>query len=499
MRITHIAAEFAPIAKAGGLGEVVTGLCRQLSLQHEDVEIILPKYSFIPHHLLTNLSKEKFEFPCLEASRFHTNTMWSAKVENCQLHLLETGHPSGYFQRPHIYGYPDDLAKFIYFSKAALEYLKLRGEKIDILHLHEWHTALCAPLVKEEMAQDLRVRSVIFTIHNLEYQGKCIPKDLDSIGISGKKYLLPERLQDNVHADTLNLLKGALVYADAITTVSPTYAQEILTPHFGCHLQQTLLQNKKKLSGILNGIDQKLWDPSSDASIQERFSGQDSLIQIEHAKTANKAALASQFKLDAAKRPWIGAVTRLVPQKGPELLEEALHFTVQSGGVFLLLGSSPIDSIQEHFEALKNRYENHPQVLIQLDYNEPLAHQIYAALDFTLIPSHFEPCGLTQLISMRYGTIPIVRSTGGLKDTVIDYDDYKVPNASRNGFTFSNTKELEATLQRAFALQKKDPDSFHSLIKRAMQRDSGWKKPAAAYRQLYLTCTPKATQPLFSV
>ncbi len=499
MRIIHIAAEFAPIAKAGGLGEVVTGLCRQLSLQHEEVEIIIPKYSFIPDHLLQNLAKEKFEFPCLEASRFHANTMWSAKVENCQLHLLETDHPSGYFQRPQIYGYPDDLAKFLYFSKAALEYLKLRGEKIDILHLHEWHTALCAPLVKEEMAQQLQVRSVIFTIHNLEYQGKCVPKDLDSLGVPGKKYLQPSRLQDNVHPDTLNLLKGAIVYSDAITTVSPTYAQEILTPHFGCHLQQTLLQNKQKLQGILNGIDQKLWDPSKDPSIKAHFSADDSLMQIEQAKTANKMVLAKKFGLDMAKRPWIGAVTRLVPQKGPELLEEALHYTIQSEGVFLLLGSSPIDSIQEHFEALKKRYKDHPQVLIQLDYDEPLAHQIYAALDFTLIPSHFEPCGLTQLISMRYGTIPIVRSTGGLKDTVLDYDDYKVPNASRNGFTFSNPKELQAVLQRAFALQKKDLDSFHSLMKRAMQRDSSWKKPAAAYRQLYLTHVPEARQPLYSI
>lgn len=490
MRIIHIAAEFAPIAKAGGLGEVVTGLCRQLALQHEDVEIILPKYSFIPDHLLQNLSKEKFEFPCLEGSRSHTNTMWSAKVENCQLRLLETDHPSGYFQRPHIYGYPDDLAKFIYFSKAALEYLKVRREKIDILHLHEWHTALCAPLVKEEMTKELQVRAVAFTIHNLEYQGKCAPKDLDSIGIPGEKYLLPSRLQDNVHSDSLNLLKGAIVYSDVLTTVSPTYAQEILTPRFGCHLQQTLLENKRKLRGILNGIDQKLWDPSRDTSIKAHFSAEDSLMQIDQAKTANKAAIASLFNLDKTRRPWIGAITRLVPQKGPELLEEALHYTLQSGGVFLLLGSSPIDSIQEHFKTLKERYKDHPQVLIQLNYDEPLAHQIYAALDFTIIPSHFEPCGLTQLISMRYGTIPIVRSTGGLKDTVFDYDDYKVPNASRNGFTFSTPKELTAALQRAFALQTKDPDSFHSLIKRAMQRDSSWKKPAAEYKKLYTTCTP---------
>jgi starch synthase len=496
MRIIHIAAEFAPFAKAGGLGEVVTGLCRQLTREYEEVEIILPKYSFIPSHLLQNLNKEKFEFPCMEKGRFHANTMWSAQAENCRLYLLETDHPDGYFERPHIYGYPDDLARFIYFSKAALEYLKVRGEEIDILHLHEWHTALCAPLVKEDLARELNVRSVIFTIHNLEYQGKCDPKDLDALGISGKKYLTPDRLQDNIHPQNLNLLKGAIVYSDAITAVSPGYAQEILTPLFGCHLDSTLLKHKGKLTGILNGIDEKLWDPSKDPSLTAHFSAEHSLFQIDQAKTANKEALAKRFHLASKKRPWVGAVTRLVPQKGPEMLEEALHYTLQSGGVFILLGSSPIEAVQEHFEALKERYNGNRQVLLQLNYDEPLAHQIYAALDFSLIPSHFEPCGLTQLISMRYGTIPIVRSTGGLRDTVFDYDNYKVPSASRNGFSFLRPKELQATLQRAFALLKDDPDSFHSLMKRAMQTDSSWKKPAAEYKKLYLAVSKK-TQPVF--
>lgn len=496
MRIIHIAAEFAPFAKAGGLGEVVTGLCRQLALEHEEVEIILPKYSFIPPYILQNSVKETFEFSCMEGAAFHTNKMWSVKAENCHLHLLETDHPKGYFDRPQIYGYPDDLAKFIYFSRAALEYLKIKGETIDILHLHEWHTALCAPLVKEEMARDLNVRSVVFTIHNFEYQGKCVPKDLDSIGVVGKKYLDPNRLQDNLHPHSLNLLKGAIVYSDAITAVSPSYAQEILTLQFGCHLDSTLIKYKDKLKGILNGIDQKLWDPAKDLSIASPFSGQDSLRQIAQAKKANKEALAKTFGLSADKRPWVGAVTRLVPQKGPELLEEALHQTIQAGGTFLLLGSSPIESLQKHFEKLKERYMGHGQVLLQLDYNEPLAHQIYAALDFTLIPSHFEPCGLTQLISMRYGTIPIVRATGGLKDTVFDYDNYQVPSASRNGFLFSRPKEFAAVLQRAFALQKEDPDSFLSLIKRAMQIDSSWKKPADEYRKLYIAVLKKSQTPI---
>lgn len=487
MRIVHIASEFAPIAKAGGLGEVLTGLCRQLVSEFEEVDIILPKYRFISKDLLPNLQKT-FDFRCVENGEIYLNRAWLSEVENCRLHLLETDHPEDFFGRPHIYGYPDDLARFIYFSRAALEYLKLQGRPIDILHLHEWHTALCAPLVKEEMKQDLSVKAVVFTIHNLQYQGQCAPKDLDLIGLDGNRYLDPSRLQDDLYPESINLLKGGIVYADAVTTVSPTYAQEILTPPFGFHLDRTLLKYKKKITGILNGIDQKLWDPATDHHLNAHFSANDSLVHIEEAKLANRQFLAKTFHLDPTKRPWIGGVTRLVPQKGPELFEEAIEYTLKRGGVFILLGSSPIHALQHHFEKLRERYQSNPQVLLELTYNETLAHQIYAALDFTLIPSHFEPCGLTQLISLRYGTLPIVRSTGGLKDTVFDCDDYTVTTRLRNGFTFLHPKEMSATLERAFALQKQDPATFQVLIKRGMQLDSSWKKPALQYLKLYRTC-----------
>lgn len=485
MRITHLAAEFAPIAKAGGLGEVLTGLCRQLVLEYEEVDVLIPKYRFISNDLLPNLTQKSPDFICLENGIPYTNRVWTAEVEECRLHLLETDHPEDYFGRPHIYGYPDDLARFIYFSRAALEYLKLQDQPIDILHLHEWHTAICAPLIKREMKQDLSIKSVVFTIHNLEYQGKCSPKDLDAIDIDGRYYLESNRLQDKVHPHSINLLKGGIVYADAITTVSPSYATEILTPSLGCKLDSTLIHHKKKLTGILNGIDAKLWNPAKDPHLISHFSEKESLLQIEQAKTAHKEVLAKEFHLDAKKRPWIGTITRLVPQKGPEMLEEALEYTIKHGGVFLLLGSSPIPTLQRHFEKLKEKYRDSNQVFLHLAYDEPLAHRLYAALDFTLVPSHFEPCGLTQLISMRYGALPIVRSTGGLKDTVFDCDDYTIPARLRNGFTFLDPKELSATLGRAFAMQKQDSASFQLILKRDMQSDWSWKKPALQYLKLY--------------
>ena len=476
MRIVHLAAEFAPIAKAGGLGEVMVGLSRELTRAGNFVEIIIPKHDFIDTQKLPDIKIEVPNFKCLE----YANAMWSARVEECSLHLLEARHPAGYFHRGKIYGCQDDIARFIYFSRAALEYLRIKNEPIDILHLHDWHVSLCAPLVKD-LFKDLKIKSVVLSIHNVEYQGKCAPSDLDAIGVNGSAYLTKDRLQDDnpKYPKSINLLKGGIIYSDAIVPVSPTYAKEILIPEYGFKLDTTLRKMESKITGILNGIDTTIWDPANDPSIAAKYSSE----------SANKAKQINRekFKLDQKKRPWIGAVTRLVPQKGPELLEEALKKTIELGGCFLLLGSSPVPQIQEQFDLLKEQYKDHPQVFLQYEYNETLAHLIYAALDLLIVPSHFEPCGLTQLIAMRYGTVPIVRSTGGLKDTVFDCEDPKVPIAQRNGFSFQEptSESMNVTLERAFKLFKSEPATFQGLIRKGMQSDFSWKKPAQEYMKLY--------------
>jgi starch synthase len=274
-------------------------------------------------------------------------------------------------------------------------------------------------------------------------------------------------------------LKGGIVYADAVVPVSPSYAKEILLPKFGFGLQGTLRQMEHKITGILNGIDTTIWDPSKDRNLAFQYE----VETVAKGKRLNR----KKIELNGDQRPWIGAVTRLVPQKGPELLEEAIKKTLDLGGCFLLLGSSQIPEIKEHFNKLQQMYQGHPQVLLNYDYDEHLAHLIYGSLDFLLVPSHFEPCGLTQLIGMRYGTVPIVRSTGGLKDTVFDFEDFSHPVAKRNGFVFSDfTKaSMNRTLERAFKLFHSDPASFHSLVRRGMQADYSWKKPAQAYQKIY--------------
>jgi starch synthase len=475
MRIVHIASEFAPIAKAGGLGEVLLGLPKELDRAGHKVDVIIPKYDFINPANLPHLKIQLADFKCLE----YSNTMWTAAPENFHLHLLEARHPAGYFHRGKIYGCEDDIARFLYFSRAALEYLLIKNESIDVLHLHDWHVAFCAPLVKD-LFKGL-CKTVVLSLHNVEYQGKCATYDLDAIGINGSNYLTKEKLQDNdpKYPNTINLLKGGIVYADAIIPVSSSYAKEILTPAFGFGLDTTLRKNEKKITGIVNGIDTQIWNPAKDPYLKTSYEIASS--------TKGKEANRKNFPLDHTKSPWVGAVTRLVPQKGPELLEEALKQTLSLGGCFLLLGSSPMEKIQNHFNKLKEKYKNNNRVLLHFDYDESLAHLIYAALDFLLVPSHFEPCGLTQLIAMRYGTVPIVRKTGGLQDTVFDCEDGQIPYARRNGFVFKEPTKasLNQTLQRAFNLFHKESATFNTLVKRGMESDFSWKKPAQEYLKIY--------------
>lgn len=487
MKIVQIAAEFAPIAKAGGLGDVLLGLSRELSLQQHSVDIIIPKYSWIDANSFHQLKMEIPDFRCIEKGQNVSNAMWSSVIEDCHVHLLEARHPSGYFHRDGIYGYPDDTPRFLYFCLAAIEYLKLRNEPIDVLHIHDWHAAACALLVKELFKNQIQVRSILLTIHNLEYQGRCATHDLNAIGLNGAAYLTPDKLQDPVYPQTINLLKGGLVYADCINTVSPSYAKEMPALSFG--LGEIL--KKTKLHGILNGIDAKTWNSATDPALTAQYSSDDSIVKIVRAKNAHKNFLQKRFSFQCANRPLLGAITRLAPQKGPQLLCEAVDHVIQSGGAFVLLASTPDPGIRCQFEELKERYRNHPHVLLHYEYDEALAHQIYAALDFILVPSLSEPCGLTQLIALRYGTIPIVRSTGGLKDTIFDCEDSKVLLKQRNGFVFHDPSPaaLQSAISRAINLYQTDPATHQTIMRRAMRCDYSWKEPAQKYINLYRKMT----------
>jgi starch synthase len=493
MHIVHIASELAPLAKVGGLADVVLGLSRELSWKGHDVDIIIPKYDCIDSEQIRDLSVDCKDMLSFYQGEWFSNTIWMGWVENLKVYFIEPHHPRFFFTRGCFYGCDDDIERFVYFSRAAMEFLFKRPINPDIIHLHDWQSAPIAPLYKD-MYKKLGYTKpkIVLTIHNMEYQGKCAPKDLDYIGLDSSQYLHPDKMQDNLYPNLINLLKGGIVYSDAITTVSPNYAKEVLAPEGGRGLESTLLHHKKKFSGILNGIDYSYWNPEIDRFLPAHFSPREYPVNKKDHSTLDKKGFIKKIlreKLNLAEdhRPIVGCIARLVPQKGIELIKHTMNHIVQKKGQFILLGSSPIPSISMEFHRLKHEYTDHPHIHLILHHQEELAHLIYAGSDMFIVPSIFEPCGLTQMIALKYGTVPIVRKTGGLADTVFDVDYSTIPPELRNGYTFDypDAKGIDSALDRAIACWFDQPEKWRKLMLQGMKIDFSWNHPSNEYLDIY--------------
>lgn len=494
MHIVHIASELAPLAKVGGLGDVLLGLSRELSWKGHDVDIIIPKYDCMDSNQVRDLAVEHVGLLSFYEGEWHQNFIWMGWVENLKVYFIDAQNPRFFFERGCIYGCDDDLERFLYFSRAALEFMYKTGLQPDIIHTHDWMTAVVAPLYYDMYQKIGFVKPrIIQTIHNADYQGKCKPGDLDKIGLEGKYYLNPERMQDDNSKETINLLKGGVVYADFTTTVSPTYAKEIMTSEFGKGLEQTFRKYKNKIAGILNGLDYSYWNPEIDRYLESHYSPRVLPANKKDHNTLDKKAfiktvLREKMGLDKEHRPIVGCIARLVPQKSPELIRHALFRTLEMGGQFVLLGTSPIPSIHNEFIELRKHFEDHPQASLILYQDEQLAHYIYAGSDMFIVPSVFEPCGLTQLISLKYGTVPIVRKTGGLADTISDVDLSDCEGVTKcNGYTFDglDAKSLDFALDRAIKCWYEEPAKWRKLMITGMSMDFSWNKPANEYVDIY--------------
>lgn len=444
MNIVHISVEMAPIAKVGGLGDVVTSLSRAVQELNHHVDIILPKYDCL------NYSKVKdFEFNRSFSWVGTEIKVWRGKVEGLSVYFLE--HQNGFFSRGRIYGCSNDAERFGFFCHAALEFLLQGGFHPDIIHCHDWSSAPVSWLFKDHyMHYGLSKARVVFTIHNLEFGAHSIGK--------------------------------AMAYSDKATTVSHTYSKEIAgNSIIGPHLH--------KFHGIINGIDPDIWDPYNDKFIPVSYTSEN----VVEGKRAAKQALQERLGLKRGDLPLVGIITRLTHQKGIHLIKHAIWRALERGGQVVLLGSAPDPRIQNDFVNLANHWHSskNDRARLCLTYDEPLSHLIYAGADFILVPSIFEPCGLTQLIAMRYGSIAVVRKTGGLYDTVFDVDHDKeraeALGLEPNGFNFDRADDagVDYALNRAISAWYENRDWFNSLCKTVMEQDWSWNRPALDYMELY--------------
>ncbi len=493
MHIIHITSELAPLAKVGGLADVVLGLSRELSWKGHDIDIIIPKYDCMDSEQIRDMSVEMSDLMSYYNGGWFPNTVWKGWVENLKVYFIDPHHPSFFFNRGCFYGCEDDIERFLYFSRTAFEFLFKRGIKPDIIHLHDWETAVISVLY-EDMYKELGYQKpkTVISLHNIDYQGKCSPRDLDKIGLNGISYLKPDRLQDNYSADLINLLKGGIVYSNFVTTVSPNYAKEVLTPEGGRGLQSTLKSVHNKFKGILNGVDYSYWNPEIDRFLPAHFSPREFPSSKKDRNTLDKKGfikkvLRDRLNLIEDHRPIVGCITRLVPQKGIELIKHTINHITQKKGQFILLGGTAIPSITEEFYELQQTYRDHPHVHIVLHHQEELAHLIYAGSDMLIVPSLFEPCGLTQMIALKYGTIPIVRKTGGLADTVFDVDFSEKPFEETNGYVFDNpdAKGIDGALNRAIHTWFHEQKKWHQLMVNGMNIDFSWNHSSDQYLAIY--------------
>jgi starch synthase len=475
MKILFVSSEVTPFAKTGGLADVAGSLPKILSNMGHDVRIIMPFYKMVETGG-TSIRKGRKGVEFSMGGVEQKGLLRQTSLGDIPVYLVEN---KGYFFRDFLYGtsagdYPDNHRRFAFFSRSVLQLLKRMDFRPDVIHCHDWQTALVPILLKYEHKEDpfFMKTAVVYTIHNLAYQGIFPKESLPEMGLDDD-YFTVDRLE---YYGQVNLMKGAILTADVINTVSETYCSEIQTPEMGCGLNGLLRQRRHDLYGILNGIDYSMWNPATDREISKNYSSSGL-----SGKAANKKRLQKSLGLDQiGDIPLLSMITRLSTQKGFDLLEPLLPGFAEEKMQLVILGTGD----EKYMKLLRGFRETGPRnISITLEFKSLLAHQIYAGSDMFLMPSHYEPCGLGQLIALRYGTVPVVRKTGGLADTVFDArDDYKEPN----GFTFDDYTPEAFREAVSRALQGyRERKKWEKIMRNGMNADFSWESSAKKYEELY--------------
>ena len=480
LRVLIASSEAVPFAKTGGLGDVAGSLPRALKHAGARVAVILPKYASIP---------QEYKDRMRHVASFNVPLSWRndyCGIEKLTLQDLDFYFVDNeqYFKRDGLYGYFDDGERFAFFAKAICEAIAHVPElECDVLHCNDWQTALCPVFLREfyrEVPQCNNVKCV-FTVHNVKFQGQYGDNVLEDV--LGLAHIPAARNQLYCDRDSINYMKGALCYADWLTTVSPSYAYELQMPFYGEGLDGIFRRRSSILSGILNGIDQTIWNPATDSMIAQNFSPRDMA-----GKAECKRALQAELGLaQDPTRPLVVLIGRLTDQKGLGLVRYAMDGLMRRGVQVAILGTGDKDH-EDAFRYFDAQYGD--KMCARIAFDNALSHRMYAGGDILLMPSEFEPCGLSQMIAMRYGTLPLVRETGGLRDSVVPYNKF---TGEGTGFSFKNMNadEMADTLLGACEIFWTNQEAWAKLMQQAMAADFSWRRAANDYMDIYHALHPE--------
>lgn len=470
LNILFAASECAPFVKTGGLGDVIGALPKALSTLDVKVSVMLPKYGDLPDWVTEHLTRIE-DITVSVGWRRQYCGIHRLDFEGMTLYFLDNEY---YFKRHGSYGFYDDGERFAFFSRAVLEAVPYLEECPDVIHCHDWQTGPIPALLKAHYRNHPLYKNIktLFTIHNLQYQGIYPKSVLSELLDLSELYFTQEGLE---FYGQVSFLKAGLAFSDRVTTVSQTYAQEIQSPYYGERLDGFLRKRAADLKGILNGIDQDVYNPEKDLHLVSNFKDYEG-------KLKNKLALQREVGLPEDETiPVLAMVTRLVEQKGIDLVLGVFHELMQLNNQVVILGTGE-HQYEQAFRELANQYPD--KVSFHNYFSEPLSRRIYAGSDLFIMPSKFEPCGIGQLLAFRYGTLPVVRETGGLKDTVDPYNEF---TGEGNGFSFTNynAHDMLYTIERAVWLYRFQPKTWRGLAEKAMSLDFSWNVSARDYKQIY--------------